>query len=188
MSKSFTAAIALMILSVTCAEAQTLGIFNSPKGFGITSLFKAGNSGDSFDCMTIYADIYGLPLERADYPGVKICYNRCNVVGAFERASSQQFLYVGPGISAGYVHDFDRSVSSMVKLSHNPGMCLSLSCRFGFLVQVPKKGINVDFSMQLEAGMHLRQDEILKQKDLTWYQNGLYQALYPQLSITFDLK
>ena len=177
----------LFILSATCTDAQTLGIFSSPKGFGVTSLLNAGSRSDAFDCLTIYADIYGLPMDRADYPGIKICYSRCNVVGAFDNRYSQHLLYVGPGISTGFVHDYDRSVSSLVKLNNNPGVCLTLTCRFGLLIQVPDKGINIDFSAQLEAGMHLRDDEILKQKDLTWYKNGLYLALYPQISISFDL-
>ena len=62
----------LFILSATCTEAQTLGIFSSPKGFGVTSLLNAGSRSDAFDCLTVYADIYGLPMDRADYPGIKI--------------------------------------------------------------------------------------------------------------------
>ena len=43
----------LFILSATCTEAQTLGIFSSPKGFGVTSLLNAGSRSDAFDCLTV---------------------------------------------------------------------------------------------------------------------------------------
>ena len=101
-------------------------------------------------------------------------------------------LYAGPGISFGYVHDHDKGrklfdIGSLI--ANNDGFMFAVSgdagCRFDF-----GKTIALDLSFTADAGLHVRRNEKEKSYEaasLSIYNNGLLQALYPQLTILFKL-
>lgn len=178
----------LLLLCLLCLsaslKAQSIGLFSSLKGFGIS--YYTGNEEKS-DVFTAYADTYGMWHDRTCTPGVKLLYNHCTPFFKQDFSESRLYLSAGPGVALGYVHDFDRGVNSINTLQHNMGISASLTCRLACMLYFPGKAMSVDFSLLLEAGMHLRKDEIVVQNNLALYRNGLYQALYPQISIYFDL-
>lgn len=166
------------------ADAQNIGIglFNSPKGFGISLEQEGRKSPDFFNSYTLFADIYGTCTSRTPHPGIKFNASRLYYLDAITGSEATFIFYVGPGISAGYVHDFEKDyLTDFYKaLSKNAGAVLALSgtggCRFSF-----NKAIMLDLSFTIEAGMHLRREN--GSTKLSLYKNGIFQTIYPQLTI-----
>ncbi|MBO6169681.1 MAG: hypothetical protein J6O51_06885 [Bacteroidales bacterium] len=170
------------------ANAQEAGLFNSPKGIGL--VFRSAEKADAFNNLTAYVDIYGVATSRCSYPGYKMNFSRLYVFSRKPHDGYSISLYAGPGLSAGYVRDHDKGrgwdISSL--MSDNQGIMLGISggagCRFDFGTRVA-----LDLSLTAEAGLHLRRNESEKNysaTNLSIYNNGLLQAIYPQL--TFLLK
>ena len=182
---SYFSALLLGILSAAAPSSAaagprgvvTAGVFNSPKGFGLS----AAASGLVF---VLYADIYGIPRGRQDTPGIKFNLTRCRTVRSFGIPDGECSLYFGPGVSLGWVHDLDNSVAGQDALAENPGVCLALSGRVGIRADFPSSKLSLDVSLTGEAGMHVRRDEWMGNLDLSLYKAGLHQLIYPQLTIS----
>jgi len=164
------------------AQNHGIGLFSSPKGFGISYGQEGKKSPEFFTTTTLYADIYGLTADRTDHPGIKFNTSRLYYLDIIEGSESSYIFYVGPGITAGYVHDFEKDYweDFYTRLTKKAGAILALSgtagCRIAF-----NRAIMLDISFTIEAGMHLRNDD--GSTKLSLYKNGLVQALYPQLTI-----
>ena len=68
------------ILAGTAAKAQSVGIHNSGKGFGL-AFQEYDKDGAAYSSFILYADIYGLPLGKTAYPGIKGNYSRNHFFG-----------------------------------------------------------------------------------------------------------
>lgn len=177
-----------MAVSLPLAS-QEAGFFNSPKGLGAQLRFSEQEG--IFHSLTAFVDIYGVPTGRCLYPGFRMNVSRQYVLQELDKGDFGMTFYIGPGISAGFVHDHDKGrwfdLTSLV--GGNSGFMLALSadagCRFDF-----GKRIAMDLSFALDAGIHVRRNENEKAYNatsLSIYNNGLLQILYPQLTFLFKL-
>ena len=168
---------------------EYLGLFNSPKGFGASVRFAPREG--VFHSATAFIDIYGVPSSRCSYPGIKANVSRYYSVGQAERGDIRFRFYAGPGISAGYVRDHDkgRGWDPSSLLGDNEGVALALSGGGGCLFDFGGR-VSLDLSLTAELGTHIRRNEEEKgyfAPSLSIYNNGILQALYPQLTILFKL-
>lgn len=172
------------------AAAQEFGVFNSPKGIGAQLRFP--RSGGVFHSATAIVDIYGVPTSRCKDPGYRFNFSRLYVLNTLEKKNCTLLFYAGPGLSLGYVRDHDkgRFIDMKSLISEYPGFMFAVSagagCRFDF-----GRTVALDLSFALDAGFHIRQNEKEKTyvaSSLSIYNNGLWQAFYPQLTILFKLK
>ena len=171
------------ILAGTAAKAQSVGIHNSGKGFGL-AFQEYDKDGAAYSSFILYADIYGLPLGKTAYPGIKGNYSRNHFFGNVSIDRAKLNFYAGPGFTAGYVHDGERSVISHEHLVNHPGVICALSGTAGCLFTFGRH-IALDLFLQAEVGFHIRKDEFLEQNDLTFYSNGLTRAWIPHLLILY---
>ena len=184
-------ALAFLCLAAIPAGAQeSLGIFNSPKGFGAEVRFP--ERGGAFHMARVFVDIYGVATSRCSYPGYRAIFSRQYILGQRQFDGGKATLYAGPGITAGYVRDHDkgRGVDLSSLVSDNEGFVLALNgdigCRFDF-----GRLISLDLSFATDLGLHMRRNE--NEPDFfalnaSIYNNGLIQTICPQLSIIFNLR
>lgn len=164
------------------AQRTSFGVYNSLKGIGAE--VEIPNGGNEFTSLVAFAEIYGIPTGRCDKPGVKVRFSHNYVFKTFEEESTVFMLYAGPGVSAGYMRDFEvgRRIDKTLTLTRNPGVMAALSgsfgCRFSF-----ESRIALDLSFTADLGIHARRDEELHNIDVRMYRNGLMQSFYPELSI-----
>lgn len=175
--------VAFLFLSLNgLAQVTGVGLFNSPKGFGVVLETEAGEN--DFNVFTAYADMYGIFEGRCLYPGFKFNYTRGRVLKVLTLDGIDYSFYAGPGITAGYSRQYEPYVYKDYRkyLIRNYGLIACLSgtagCRIGF-----GKSILLDLSWTVEAGVHMRLDEDHKGLKLGLYKNGLISALYPQLTL-----
>ncbi|MBQ9462933.1 MAG: hypothetical protein IJU68_04675 [Bacteroidales bacterium] len=185
----FITFLALQAATVFPAAAQEAGIFNSIKGFG--AYFSLAEKNGVFHSATAFVDIYGVATSRCSFPGYKFNVSRQYIIREFDKSPVHMRLYAGPGISLGMVHDHDkgRGIDFTSLISDNTGFMLAVSgdigCRFDFGSRVA-----LDLSFMAEGGFHLREYEKEKSysaASLSFYNNGILQDIYPQLTILFRL-
>lgn len=184
----------LLVLTVLTAcffpaAAQEFGIFNSPKGVGAQLRFPQNDG--VFHAATAFVDIYGIPTSRARDPGYRFNFSRLYVFKTLEKQDHSLTFYAGPGVSMGYVRDHDkgRLIDFVSLAGEYQGFMFALSadagCRFDF-----GRYVALDLSFALDAGFHMRQNEKEKSyvaSNFSIYNNGLWQALYPQFTVLFKL-
>jgi len=173
----------LALCASAVAQNHGIGLYNSPRGFGI-SYEMEGRNPAYFTTFTLYADIYGVTANRTPHPGVKFNTSRLYYVDIIQGHEVSFIFYVGPGLSAGYVHDFEKIYWEDLysSLTKKAGAVLALSgtggCRFAF-----NRAIMLDLSFTIEAGMHIRNDD--GETKLSLYKNGVIETFFPQLGIFF---
>lgn len=144
--------------------------------------------GDEFNAFTVFVEVFGIPTGRTGEPGVKFNYSHNFNMKLIERNSTKFSFYAGPGVSCGYLKDFEvgSRIGDNLALTKSHGAMLALSgtggCRFLF-----NRVISLDISFTAELGVHLRRGEVVNGLNLSMYRNGLLQCFYPQASILFDL-
>ena len=164
------------------AQRAAAGIFNSPKGEGVNVDFAPADG--AFYSLAVYADFYGLLSRRSKEPGVRMNFTRNFVFKEFGDGTARYFLYAGPGLSLGWVHDFERGyfTKEITPLSKPYGAVAAVSgtagCRFEF-----ERGISIDLSFTGEAGLMYRPSN----SKLTCYLNGILESFFPQISIMLNL-
>ena len=166
--------------------AQDLGIYNSIKGVGLTLQLPSG--GSEFDAFTVITEVYGIPTGRTEKAGVKFNYSHNIIFHQTEFENALLSFYAGPGVSAGYLRDAELGIheNHLVPLKHKPGFMLALSGTVGSHLHFSRK-LSLDISLTADLGIHMRRDETLNSIGLNLYKNGIFQALYPQLSILYSL-
>ena len=166
--------------------AQDLGVFNSIKGIGLT--FHQPVDETEFNSFTLFTEVYGIPTGRTGQVGVKFNYSRNIIFHQTDFENSLLSFYAGPGVSAGYLRDaeFGLHENHLVPLKHKPGFMLALSGTVGSHFHFRRK-LSIDISFTADLGIHLRRDETLNSIGLNLYKNGIFQALYPQVSILYSL-
>ena len=193
MRESLCTAFAVLLLCLVPSGAraqESLGIFNSPKGFGAE--VRLPEKGRAFMSAHVFVDIYEVATSRCSYPGIRANVSRQYVLNRIEKEGVSYTLYAGPGISAGYVRDHDkgRGIDFTSLAGNNEGAMVALSgnfgCRFDF-----GGLISLDLSIAGDLGLHMRRNE--SERDFfaistSIYNNGIYQILCPQLTILFNLR
>lgn len=175
--------LAAVLLSIpSLAQRPSLGIFNSLKGLGAALELPASDG--EFNSFALYVEIYGIPTGRCSEPGVKFNWSHNFEIKRFEAESTVFSIFAGPGVSTGYMRDFEvgQRIQGSLALTKNPGVMAALSgtggCRFSF-----ESRIELDLSFTAELGILVRRDETVNDFNLNMYRNGLMQCIYPQLSI-----
>lgn len=178
---AFLAALTLCLNA--SAQRVSFGLYNSIKGFGFSLDITSEEEG-YVDALVLFADIYGFPTGRTKAPGFKFNYSREFFLRTIETTEAVFTIYLGPGFTTGYAKDFEKSYFQDITkpLEKNHGFIAALSgtggCRIGF-----QRHIELDLSMTLEAGLFFRRDEKGSNLHVGLYKNGIFEALYPQLSI-----
>lgn len=158
--------------TVIACSAQDIdaGLFNSPKGFGVAVRFSGMDRG--FSTINLYADVTGMFDGQTNSPGVKLSYEyafpylRFGMDGRF-------MAYAGPGVSVGFLKD---------NISDPHGMLIALNCINGIQAFFDR-GVTLDLSFTLEAGLHMHADLKTDSNKLSIYKNGFRQFFFPQLTI-----
>ena len=184
----------LILLLSLCAprlDAQeSVGLFNSIKGIGATVRFPEESG--VFHSATAFVDIYGVATSRCSNPGLRFNVSRMYVLGKQDRGDIHLTFYAGPGATVGYVRDHDkgRGVDLTSLMSNNDGFMAAVSagagCRFDFIGRVA-----LDLSLTGDLGVHIRQNEHEDgyfAANLSIFNNGWMQLLYPQLTILFKFR
>lgn len=176
----------MFLMSALSRAQQTsasLGLFNSPRGFGLVSSFNERES-RNFSLLSVYADIYGVPTGRCEEPGVKAFYVRNFCFSELELDGVSLDFFAGPGVSAGFVKDYEPGYA--LDITRNHGLCAAVCGDIGLRV-IFSRGVRLDLSFQAEVGFHMRKDDEMKANNMAVYKNGLVQCFWPNLSILFDL-
>ena len=168
-----------------CASGVAAGIYNSPKGFG--AAVQISSSEGAFDNFSLVADFSGLFTRRCDHPGVKFNYSHNYVFATTEKEGMRYQLYLGPGFTAGWLHDWEKGrweQTGGTAFRKNYGGMAALSgsagCRFIF-----ERRLTLDLFWTAEVGIHIRRNEIQETPAISFYLNGIMQSLYPQLLIMY---
>ena len=150
------------------------GTIHSPKGFGVYADFLW--PGHGFNSFGMYADIYGISSLKASVPGIRFSFLH-NVVlkqGSLGDGGASYSLFAGPGVMVGYLLDRDIRVGLAGGLTGDAGV------RFDF-----PSSFAVSVFLQADLALHMKAST---QTTVSLYQNGLYQAWIPVLSISCRFK
>ena len=174
-----TVMVIAIVMSGVAAAAQDsasirLGTFHSPKGLGVCAEFQQYPS--SFESITFDADIFGIIVGKYSRPGYKFTYTHDMVVDTYDRGDCVLELYAGPGITAGYARDINKTYSTIAGLSGVAGM------RFLF-----ERRLSVNLELGADLAFTINKDNRYGRNNLSLYKTGLLHSFYPQIRIQWAL-
>lgn len=169
--------LSLLCLSGHISSAADVagGIFNSPKGFGVSADVKTSQNVLSF---SLFADMYGVFSRKSDVPGVRaeMFFNR-EILSRKLKYGTMAF-YAGPGASLGYVRDFRKDFPSV--MGAEVSVCADTGLEFIF-----REKVILDLSIALDMGLFITSKADDGESPVRFYRNGGFQFFYPQLKIMF---
>ncbi len=174
------------VLLLGCVEARAqrrverVGLLSSPKGFGVSMGIQQEDR-RLYNTVSLMADLEGILDGTESTPGIKFTWLHQNQIrGGVIREDVDYRFYVGGGFTTGYVRDMrDRD-----DISRNLGAILGMAAGAGVLFLF-QNNIDVAISVTGEFGMQLRKDETYGTLDLSWYANGVFKALIPQVTLYY---
>ena len=180
------AAALVFLLLGPAAKGQEamLGIFQSPKGIGVTALFGS-DWGEEMDILTLRTDFYGLLAGRTQQMGICISYTHDYALYQLWQEQFDLNLHAGAGGLVGYVNDWEKGLFSQYDraLTHNSGLAVALAGNIGLRVDFDR--LTLDLSFLIAPGIHLRTDKESGDVLLSYYRCGTIHAFLPQLNILF---
>lgn len=167
------------------AQGQRVGLFQSPKGIGVTAMFDAP-SGEEANTFTLRTDFYGFLSARTKQLGAILTYTHDYPVLWTEGEDYSLVLFVGAGVSAGYAHDYEKGYYSIYEreLDRSPGVVAALAGKIGLRVDF-RRHLTLDFGFLLEPGIHVRTNADTGAVIVSFYKNGIYRGYYPHLNILY---
>ena len=165
--------IGLIISRGALCQEKSIGLFNSPKGFGVTYSNDAGNR--SYNSFSLYSDMTGVFSGKNSNPGIRFEYFKVFFVKEKNTQDCEIRFYAGPGVSSGYVRDYGSDIY---------GVLLALSGTAGVRFCFPR-GIAIDLGLSADLGLHIRGKENGQTANLKFYRNGLYRIPYPQIKLEY---
>ncbi len=169
-------AIASILLAVSSAGsifAQShVGTAFSLDRSGVT--FGSAVSGDAFWDIFIGADYGGSVLGQEGRPGAAATFSYNFILRSWRHSGGSSFLYAGPGVALGYVHDKGQPYGLM------GGISGILGYEYEFAVPV-----SVGIGIRPTFGVHMGSSGGGMLMDI--YRNGLVWALSPQVSLRYRL-
>lgn len=177
-------------LGASAGDRLSLGLFSSPKGFGLCSEFAGPATPKESNTICIYADLYGVLSSRSSKPGLMISYTHNYLFRRFERPSGAAIsVFFGGGGSAGYVHDYERGFwrSSDRELQNSRGLVLALCGRVLTKFEF-KRRISLSVGFDINAGIQARRNSQTGDAIISLYKNGLYHLLMPQVGISYKFR
>jgi hypothetical protein len=159
------------------------GVFQSPKGAGVTAVFDHGGEMDIF---TLRTDFYGLLSGRTRDVGAVLSYSHDYV---FYRTDGEDYalsLHAGAGGMLGWVHDFEPGFFSEFdrRLDHNPGVAAGATGNFGLRLDFARC-LTLDVSLSVHPGIHVRMNRSTGALLADFYKGGVYHAYYPQINLLY---
>lgn len=179
----------LSFLALPSGAQESVGLFNSPKGFGAQVRFPENDG--IFHSALVFVDIYGVPTSRCSNPGIRVNASRNYILSRRQKGEIGMSFYAGPGVTLGYLRDHDkgRGIDMESLFGNKEGFAVALSgtggCRFDF-----DGPVSLDLSFTADLGVHLRRNEVERgyfATNVSIFNNGIFQAFYPQLTILFRL-
>lgn len=169
------------------AQQTSVGLFSSPKGFGANAQFASALRSDAFHDLSLYADTYGVMMGKCLQPGIRLNYSYASVFHRFSWRGMDCCLFTGPGISLGWVREYEKGLfDPEVKYFLSPGGMAAVNAAFGIQVRCHER-IRLDLRWEAQAGVFYRDDPSLNSITLSFFKNGICQALYPELIISILL-
>ena len=177
----------LLLSMHTAAHAQEwrAGLFQSPKGVGVTVMLDARDLPET-NIFCLRTDFYGFLSGRTKQIGAAVSYTHDYLIFLTEGEEFTLNLHLGAGGTFGYAHDYEKGYFSSFDrvLEHNPGGVIALNCDVGLRVDFRRR-LSLDLSFNLEPGIHLRTDPGTGTLLLSFYKNGIYRGYYPQLNLMY---
>ena len=154
-------------------SAYTVGVYQSPKGFGLSGSVQRGPS--DFHTLMVYADITGLPFGKTGdlRTGFKAVYAHPQVLGHFDGRGGDALFYLGPGCSLGRVRDLGQ---------HQFGFCGALCACAGFRMECRGR-LRLDIGICAELGLRMLRKQ--GNTEISLYRNGLLQTVLPQIRFEY---
>ena len=178
---------ALLLFGGQGAEAgeHYLGTYHSLKGLGLGAAFKS-DGGAEMTFVKLYADMFGVFPGRIDDVGVAASCTRDYVIAYADLGHSYLSLHAGPGVFAGYVHDYERNfLSSRGETYKKMGLAIALEGNFGLTADFFNHSVSLDVSLSVNPGLHIRRDSDTGAMLISLYKRGLYYCLMPQLCLYY---
>ena len=167
------------------AGERYLGAYNSLKGLGLSAAFKSAD-GTAMTFVNLYADMFGVFSGRTGDVGIAASCTREYVIAYADFGYSYLALHAGPGVFAGYVHDYERHFfSSEGQTYKKMGFVAALSGNIGLTADFFNHRLSVDLSLCVNPGVHIRKDRESDALLLALYKRGLYYCLTPQLCLYY---
>lgn len=142
---------------------------------------------DESDIISLTADFYGLVTGRTDDVGVKFSYVHDYVLGELVADSFIMKFHAGAGFMTGYVHDNEAGgpfLNSDKALSREMGVIAALSCTVGLRFDF-ERPVAIDIGLSANPGIHLRTDRDNGSMYLSFYKNGVFNAIFPHISLMY---
>ena len=168
------------------AQRQRIGLFQSPKGFGVTATFDKAPDGGEMNTVTLRTDFYGFLSGRTRQVGAFLTYTHDYRILRMEGEDYALVLHAGAGVSLGYAHDHEKGFYSSYdrELAQQAGGVAALAGLIGLRVDF-RRHLTVDFGFTLEPGIHVRTDPNTGAVILSFYKNGIYRGYYPHLNLLY---
>lgn len=184
------AVLTLLLVLISPLEAGTrekrIGMFHSPKGFGISAQIDA-KDGDEINTFNLYADTYGLLSGRTSDVGIAFSYTHNYILRVYDFGHCRSSFYAGAGFLCSYVHDFEKgffSDDASRQLDKKMGYVIALDCNAGYGIDFDR-GISIDVSLSLIPGVFIHREDKSGQILAGLYKQGVFGALMPQLCIYY---
>ena len=167
------------------AQGQRVGLYQSPKGFGVTATFDTA-SGEEMNTITLRTDFYGFLTSRTKQIGAFLTYTHDYRVFRMEGEDYTLVVHAGAGVSLGYAHDHEVGFYSAVdrELEHNPGGVAALAGQVGVRVDF-RRHLTLDLGFSLDPGIHVRTNPNTGAVILSFYKNGIYRGYYPHIDLLY---
>jgi hypothetical protein len=183
-------AAAVLLLLGREARAQTalLGVFQSPKGIGLTAMLDAAK-GKETNILTLRTDFYGFLSGRTRDIGACLVYTHDYYFYRRESEGVRLALHAGAGGMVGYAHDHEKGFFSSFdrQLDRGPGFVVALTGQAGVRLDF-RRHITVDLSFSACPGIHLRSDSNTGAMLLSFFKSGIYCVYYPQINIMYRFR
>ena len=167
------------------AQGQRVGLFQSPRGFGVTATFDTV-SGEEMNTITLRTDFYGFLSARTRQIGAFLTYTHDYRIFWTEGEDYALIVHAGAGVSLGYAHDYEKGFYSANdrELERNPGGVAALAGQIGVRVDF-RRHLTLDFGFSVEPGIHVRTAPDTGAVILSFYKNGIYRGYYPHLNLLY---
>ena len=147
-----------------------------------------GREEGAVNVITLYADTYGMASNRTREAGVVASYTRNYIFKTIDAEYAIFDFYAGAGAASGYVHDFERGFfnKTNIELTRERSVMAALSGNIGAHAEFGRR-LSLELSFRADVGIAMRRNRSNGAMLLSFYKNGIFQTLYPQLTLLFRL-
>ena len=160
----------------------SVGVYSSVKGAGVSLLSpsKGASKGDCRECFILRADFAGI-LSTGDMPGGKFTWKIHYPLRSGETSDGVRYtIYVGPGLSTGYVKDYYK------ERDRGFGLMMSMCSSEGIIFEFKRHPVSIAMEFTQEIGFHMNNLESLKAMNMGLYNRGIFDSYLPELKIYWN--